>query len=147
MANPQHGALARRDVTTDREWYRSSYYSDLKRPFGVDDAIYAQLLRPGALFAITMHRARRARPFTEEDRNLMALVFDACPWVRTEADEPALAPRVRQTLEVLLTGACDKEIAAELGLSVHTVRQYVKVLLKTFGVSSRAQLIARRRTH
>jgi DNA-binding CsgD family transcriptional regulator len=49
---------------------------------------------------------------------------------------------MRETLDVMLTGASDKEIAAQLALSPHTVRQYVKAILRAYRVSSRAQLIA-----
>jgi hypothetical protein len=31
MSNPEHGALARRDVSADRDWYRSEYYAQIKR--------------------------------------------------------------------------------------------------------------------
>ena len=55
----------------------------------------------------------------------------------------SLPPRIRETFEHLMTGASDKEIAERLGLSIHTVREYVKTVLKSFGVGSRAQLIAR----
>jgi DNA-binding NarL/FixJ family response regulator len=50
---------------------------------------------------------------------------------------------VRETLEVLVTGASDKEIAKRLGISLHTVHQYVKVLLRAYHVESRVQLAAR----
>jgi len=43
----------------------------------------------------------------------------------------------------ILTGATDKEIAQQLRLSPHTVRQYVKAILKAYNVTNRAQLIAR----
>jgi DNA-binding CsgD family transcriptional regulator len=57
---------------------------------------------------------------------------------------PPLRPRYRETLEWLLTGATEKEIAVGLGLSVHTVHQYVKAIYKRFEVTSRAQLMASR---
>ncbi|WP_146652483.1 LuxR C-terminal-related transcriptional regulator [Labilithrix luteola] len=40
----------------------------------------------------------------------------------------SLSPRIEATLEHLLTGASDKEIAVRLDLSPHTVRQYVKTI-------------------
>ena len=55
---------------------------------------------------------------------------------------PELPPRVRATLEVLMTGASDKQIASELGISQHTVHQYVKALFKAYNVDSRAKLVA-----
>ena len=54
-----------------------------------------------------------------------------------------LRPRHRQTLDWLLTGASEKEIAAALGLSVHTVHQYIKAIYRSHKVRSRAQLMAR----
>src|SRR5689334_5355218 len=42
------------------------------------------------------------------------------------ADAVALSPRMRQTLERLLAGDSEKEIAARLGVSRHTVHVYVK---------------------
>jgi DNA-binding NtrC family response regulator len=53
-----------------------------------------------------------------------------------------LSPRMRQTLEHLLAGASEKEVAVQLGLSSHTVHDYVKKLYRHFGVSSRAELLA-----
>ncbi len=61
-----------------------------------------------------------------------ALVFD-----------PPLSPRLKQTLDRLARGAAPKEIAVDLGVSTHTVRQYVKTLYKRFDVSSRAELLAK----
>jgi FixJ family two-component response regulator len=57
--------------------------------------------------------------------------------------DPSLPPRLRQTLDRLLRGACPKEIATELGVSTHTVRQYVKMLSRRFQVTSRAELLVK----
>lgn len=59
------------------------------------------------------------------------------------ADEVPLSPRMRQTLERLLAGDSEKEIAARLRLSPHTVHVYVKTLYRRFGVCSRGELFAR----
>lgn len=53
-----------------------------------------------------------------------------------------LAPRVAQTLERVLKGDSEKQIAAKLGLSPHTVHDYMKTLYREFGVSTRAELLA-----
>jgi hypothetical protein len=50
---------------------------------------------------------------------------------------------MRHTLEHLLLGRSEKEIAAQLGLSVHTVHHYMKLLYVCFGVQTRAELMAR----
>ncbi len=62
--------------------------------------------------------------------------------LRRTADPAAdLAPRLAQTLERLLEGASEKEIAADLGLSPHTVHNYVKALHQRFDVRSRGELL------
>ena len=54
-----------------------------------------------------------------------------------------LSPRMRQTLERLLAGDSEKQIAARLGLSRHTVHVYVKSLYQRFDVNSRGELFAK----
>jgi DNA-binding NarL/FixJ family response regulator len=54
-----------------------------------------------------------------------------------------LSPRLQETLELLLSGESEKQIAARLELSRHTVHEYVKALYKRFDVSTRAELLAR----
>lgn len=58
-------------------------------------------------------------------------------------DDPALSPRLRQTGIALMTGASEKQIATELGLSPHTTHHYVKMLYRHFGVNSRAEFMAK----
>jgi DNA-binding NarL/FixJ family response regulator len=54
-----------------------------------------------------------------------------------------LSRRVRQTLEGLLRGDQEKQIASAMGVSPHTVHVYVKQLYRRFDVSSRGELLAR----
>jgi DNA-binding CsgD family transcriptional regulator len=54
-----------------------------------------------------------------------------------------LSPRQEQTLGYLLAGDSEKQVARKLKLSQHTVHMYVKAIYKSFGVSSRAELLAR----
>ena len=69
----------------------------------------------------------------------------AAPADGPSAPAPAvpLSPRMRQTLERLLAGDSEKEIACRLRLSPHTVHVYVKTLYRRFGVCSRGELFAR----
>jgi len=53
-----------------------------------------------------------------------------------------LPPRQRQTLDRLLAGDSEKQIAARLEVSKHTVHIYVKSLYRRFGVCSRGELLA-----
>jgi DNA-binding CsgD family transcriptional regulator len=54
-----------------------------------------------------------------------------------------LTKREREVLGAMARGATTAEIAAELFLSPHTVRDYVKAVFEKFSVSSRAELVAR----
>ena len=59
------------------------------------------------------------------------------------ADTAGLSPRHVQTLQCLLAGDSEKEIANRLGVSRHTVHAYVKGLYRHFKVASRGELTAR----
>lgn len=51
-----------------------------------------------------------------------------------------LSPRELQIVTLLMQGNSNKEIAQALGLSPHTVRDYISAMLQRFGVASRAAL-------
>jgi DNA-binding CsgD family transcriptional regulator len=55
----------------------------------------------------------------------------------------SLTPREREVLGAIARGGSTAEIAAELFLSAHTVRDYVKTVFEKLGVSSRSELVAR----
>jgi DNA-binding CsgD family transcriptional regulator len=56
---------------------------------------------------------------------------------------PGLSPRHGQTLERLLAGDSEKQIATRLGVSRNTIHVYVTALYRHFNVSSRGELLAR----
>ena len=56
---------------------------------------------------------------------------------------PPLTPRMEQTLQRLLSGDSEKQIAAKLRISPNTVHVYVKSLYRQFDVCSRGELLAR----
>ena len=56
---------------------------------------------------------------------------------------PHLGRRQQQTLQLLLGGLPEKQIATKLELSRHTVHMYVKQLYRAFNVTSRAELLSK----
>jgi len=54
-----------------------------------------------------------------------------------------LTPRQREVLQLLLDGLGEKEIAAKLMISRHTVHNHIKALHRAYGVASRGELLAR----
>jgi DNA-binding CsgD family transcriptional regulator len=87
--------------------------------------------------------------FTERQHLLVDLFHAETRWVYhpdlllASQDAQSLSPRERQTLEHLLAGHSEKQIASRLKLSPNTVHHYVKSLHRHFGVSSRSELLAR----
>jgi DNA-binding NarL/FixJ family response regulator len=53
-----------------------------------------------------------------------------------------LPPRMRETLDALLAGDSEKQIARKLQISQHTVHAYVKGLYRRFAVCSRGELLS-----
>ena len=53
-----------------------------------------------------------------------------------------LTPRERQTLDGILRGLQNKEIAAQLNITERTVKYFVSELLAKFGVAGRAELVS-----
>lgn len=90
-----------------------------------------------------------AHPFLARERMLLHLAHVEMSWIYQPDLTPAagiaagLSPRQRQTLEFLLAGHSEKEIADFMRLSRNTVHHHVKALHRHFGVSSRSELLAR----
>ena len=104
----------------------------------------------GAVDQLGLHRYDLAKPFTPAQAKLVRLFHvelgrlwrgDA---LRRAADPTTdLPPRLVQTLDGVLRGDSEKQIAFALGLSQHTVHNYIRALHTRFEVSSRAELIAK----
>jgi DNA-binding NarL/FixJ family response regulator len=75
-------------------------------------------------------------------RRLSALASQRQPPVR----ELALTAREIQILRMLELGRSNRDIAAQLAIAVHTVKNHVHSLLTKLGVSTRAEAAAVSRT-
>jgi two-component system nitrate/nitrite response regulator NarL len=70
--------------------------------------------------------------------NLAAMLRDPNT---TESVARGLSPRLLQVQELLLRGTANKVIARNLGLSDHTVKEYVSSVLMFHGVGNRLELV------
>jgi DNA-binding CsgD family transcriptional regulator len=142
---------SREQLVDDTTWYRSAEFQEMHRQWEADDLL-ASVRRwdnPPHIFGLTLARSLGERKHGGRERRLVHLFMDelsrylgkslALPHEDLFA---ALSPRLRQTLECLLEGDSEKQVAARLGLSRHTVHQYVTDLYRRLGVSSRAELLA-----
>lgn len=62
-----------------------------------------------------------------------------------ESEAPFLPPRQLATLELMALGLSNKEIAARLGISPATVREYVSDVLRRFDCVNRTQAVLKAR--
>jgi DNA-binding CsgD family transcriptional regulator len=150
------GTFTREQLVDDRTWYRSEHVQRLRRRARVDSFIYTYMACAPAtaapatatVVALSMHRAWGARPFSERERRLVDIFHRACGFLHAPPRDLApalvrgLGPRLRQTLDGLVRGRSEKQVAAALGLSPHTVHDHVKALYRHFGVDSRGALLA-----
>ena len=83
---------------------------------------------------------QKRRMIAEFCKRLGAQVGNVTP---SACHDPHLSPRLRQTLQHLLAGDSEKQVAGKLGLSRHTVHIYVKSLYRHFEVNSRGELLAK----
>src|SRR5204863_6187 len=90
----------------------------------------------------------KIQPDDEALQRKRRLVAEFCRILGEQVGRPAprghgLAPRQRQTLERLLVGDSEKQIARRMGLSPNTVHVYVKDLYRHYDVCTRGELLAR----
>jgi DNA-binding CsgD family transcriptional regulator len=140
----------RQELVADRAWYRSVSFNDYRRVVGVDHCIYTlcRLRDENAYGLIGLHRAVGDPPFVVREARLLQLFHEELGRLigtdlECDSEATRLSPRLRQTLDCLLNGDSEKQVATRLGLSVPTVHQYVTALYRRFGVSSRGELLAR----
>jgi DNA-binding CsgD family transcriptional regulator len=150
VLGPGHSALTRGDVLGDGEWYRSHHVQELRRAGGVDAFAFAvHVADPDTAWVVSLHRPWGDRAFDAREAALLGAAWEELPMLHGppshEASTAALAAlplRLRQTLDGLARGLAEKELADELGLSLHTVHDYVKALHRRLRVRSRGELLA-----
>jgi DNA-binding CsgD family transcriptional regulator len=145
--------LARQQLLSPREWDRSPDYQIAMRTLGADAVVHSfrQLPHGGDQHdGVCWFRAAGRPTFDEREVALMELIHEEAtrliggPLARFDEPRPSqLPPRVRQVLHCLLEGDSDKQAAARLALSPHTVNQYTKQIYRHFGVNGRMELLSR----
>jgi DNA-binding CsgD family transcriptional regulator len=144
------------ELSSPSAYLGSELFQRFLAPAGAYDALIASTLcarvpfgRVPPLLSVALLRTRTEPCFDERAQTVIgALVCSVGQRVgsrlATSADHGrhGLPPRIRQTLDALLEGDSEKQVAARLGIHISTVHDYVKVLHARFGVQSRAELLA-----
>jgi DNA-binding CsgD family transcriptional regulator len=143
------------DLVSQEEWERSAYVRALQRDAALGDVLYSGVPLPeGRLFGVALWRERTSPMFSEAERDLVqtfqaraarvyAHAFAGAPPDPLAELDAAVPVRCRSVLRGLMAGLADKEIAQGLGLSLHTVHEYVKDVYGALGVTGRVELLAR----
>lgn len=124
------------------------------REAGVGDLMISVCpLANGDYSAVGIYRGNDAPPFEPRQADIVHILLSEVSWLHVlgwtdEQNEtlPKLSPRRRMVLNLVLEGQSRKEMAASLGISVHTLDGYVKDIFRLFGAHSQAELIARFRS-
>lgn len=149
-AAPFAARPVRRSGRSDESSRRPRRGSDphTPRPKSVESVVEVAGMKVQACVAL-LRRRPAGRGFSPRDRSVLDLLHSELAWVyrpdlpSLSPDGLPLSPRQRQTLQLLLAGNSEKEIAGQMGLSQNTVHHYVKAIHRHFGVSSRSELLAR----
>lgn len=146
-----HVVRSRSQLVADRDWRRSAEFQEDRRPLDQDDTLIG-LYRPtrAGLQMFSVNRAVGETPFDGRDRTRLQLFqSEIAGLLETHLavdEEPSarhvLPPRLIRIARALVEGDSEKQAAARLGLSRHTVHEYVKELHRRLGASNRAELIS-----
>ena len=147
-----HITRLRQDVIDD-EWFLHSDASPIWREADVGPILFSMRPIPGlGTSVVGFYRPVSAPLFDEREARIAHIVLSEVGWLHEAGmphsaakDVPKLPPRCRLILNQLVRGTTRKQIADDLGISLHTVNDYLKRIFAHFGVHSQAQLIARLR--
>lgn len=127
-------AFSRRMVIRDDEWYGTRYHEEYHAPTGCDEFVVALRASEalGSVVVIGGHLAHGAEPASMKVvRRLGLLAEEIVPLMGTEltmegqVGMEGLSPRQRETLNHLLDGQSEKQVAVRVGISPPTVHDYV----------------------
>lgn len=97
--------------------------------------------------SVSLHRSASDSPFADRETSMLEALHHAHRSAGLGENSDALSDRLpqrqHQVLLALLEGCSEKEVAAQLGISRHTVHIYVKALYRRYGVCSRSELMSR----
>jgi DNA-binding CsgD family transcriptional regulator len=139
-------------IMPDARWHRTEHYEQMRRPCDLEHTLYA-IVCPmwGQRLFLALDRGRRMPNFNRAEVVLLHSFLAANPHrlaLKPPPDQSrflgvSLTLRQRDVLQGLLEGMSERQVAARLRLSPHTVHDYVKQLYRAVGVASRAELLSR----
>jgi DNA-binding CsgD family transcriptional regulator len=140
-------ALKISDFVSLRELHRSDYYDSVLRPYRIDHQMRLYLSAPtGVARVFVFSRRREERDFGERERTLLELLRPFLVAIRARFDangHTCLTGRQKEILHCVARGQTNREIAATLSISPHTVRKHLEHVYEKLGVHTRTGAISR----
>jgi DNA-binding CsgD family transcriptional regulator len=140
----------RQELVSDHTWDLSPV-SVIWNQLGFDDFIISAFpVGTNGYSALGFHRRINRPRFEETDSLIVSAMSHSLTWLHFAVSPPQasevalqLSPRERQVLMMLLGGDSRKQVANKLGISEHTVTDYLKAIYSKFSVNSRAELLSK----
>ncbi|NQT92872.1 MAG: LuxR family transcriptional regulator [Lentisphaerae bacterium] len=140
------------DLVTSRTWYRSEplnrYYRVAEQLHLMSCGVHASPESGVRTMFVNVLRPTGDKAFSERDRDTFDLAMRQVRGLLGvklmpfgQSRPPGLTPRMRQVMALLLRGYAEKEVAAVLGVSFHSVHNHVKELHRRLEVHSRDELL------
>jgi DNA-binding CsgD family transcriptional regulator len=148
----RHATRTREQMVPDDKWYTNPTVRKYRLEVGIDDFLYSlyPLGEPGFVSAIGMYRHVRRPRFSARERRITHIVLSELSWLHTAGlpgdygrSVPALSPRRRTVLVMLLNGMSRKEIGHALGISPNTAKDHIEAIYAHFRVTSQVELVRR----
>ncbi len=145
------GVVVRRELVPDHVWYQCPEYTEFFYPSGLDCALHSNraIANVERVDIFTIRRASRQPPFSLHDKRLAMLLHHEVSRLIGTALSPlgkpgirGLPPRLRNVLEGVLHGHCEKQIAESLDISPTTLHDHIARLYAHFHVHSRTELVS-----
>lgn len=151
----RHFTRTRQQIVSDEDWYRHPVVRQYRLERGIDHFLYSifPLETPGVFSGVGLYRKVGREEFSARQRRIAHVVLGEVEWLHyaeLPVDRgdgvPALTPRQRMVLVLLLEGRTRDEIARLLNISPHTSHDHIKAIYRHFTVSSQLALICRFKT-
>jgi DNA-binding CsgD family transcriptional regulator len=147
-----HFTSNRDQLVKDSAWYDHPTVKRHRLRHGIDHSMHSiyPLDEPGVISGVGFYRRVGRPPFTALQRRIVHIVVGEVDWLHYAdfpqdrgQEVPALSPRQRVVLVMLLEGRSRSEIARLLHISPHTSHDHTKAVYRHFHVTSQVALIRR----
>jgi DNA-binding CsgD family transcriptional regulator len=145
-----HLTRSRFQITTPEQLMKSGAHQAWKEANIGATILSLRPLDAKSSSAIALYRHFGRPEFTPRESRIAHIILAEVPWLHEQGwpedrgvQVPMLSKRQRLALNLLTLGHSQKEIASQMQISMHTVRDYIKDVYRVFNVHSQAELMGR----